>query len=109
MLDCRIEAAERTGVHVMRPTGDLDLATADDLISLALLTINNQRASELVIDLSGIAFIDSTGLGALVQIRDGARAQDCAVRIAGLSGQAARIFTITKLDQVFEFDDSPHR
>ena len=46
-------------------------------------------------DLAGVEFIDSTGLGALLSIRDAARARDIQFRISRCSGAVGRILDLT--------------
>jgi anti-sigma B factor antagonist len=56
--------------------------------------------SQIVLDLSGVDFIDSSGLGALVSClkRLGPRGS---LAVAGASGAVSRLFTLTRMDKVF--------
>jgi anti-sigma B factor antagonist len=58
-----VDAAE-DGLHV-RPVGELDLATADDL-DARLRELHAEGHKRLVLDLSGLRFMDSTGLRILL-------------------------------------------
>ena len=57
-------------------------------------------ASRVVLDLSGVGFLDSSGLGAVVAVqrflRTGQR-----LELAGLTPAVARVFRLTRMDQVF--------
>lgn len=58
----------KVGVHtVVGVTGELDVATAP-LLRDTLLGLLNRGAESLVVDLRGVTFIDSTGVGSLLRI-----------------------------------------
>jgi anti-sigma B factor antagonist len=61
--------------------------------------------SQLVLDLSRVEFVDSSGLGALVAClkRLGPRGN---MAIAGASGAVIRLFNLTRMDRVFSLHDS---
>ena len=52
---------------VVRVEGELDVASAPDLRD-ALLALLNRGADPLVLDLRGVTFMDSTGVGSLLRI-----------------------------------------
>lgn len=61
-------AARRAGAHtVLGVAGELDVATAASLRDRALALVN-QGVASLVIDLRGVTFVDSTGVGSLLRI-----------------------------------------
>jgi anti-anti-sigma factor len=51
---------------VLRLTGELDLATADELRRHVLLALDRHEPDRLLLDLSGLSFTDSSGLAAMV-------------------------------------------
>jgi anti-sigma B factor antagonist len=55
----------------------------------------------IVVDLSHLAFIDSTGLGALVAARNHADESDATIRLVCASDRVLKLFRITGLDGVF--------
>jgi len=58
----------RTGPHtVVGVTGEIDVATAPALRD-ALLGLLNRGVDSLVVDLRGVTFVDSTGVGSLLRI-----------------------------------------
>lgn len=56
--------------------------------------------NQIVLDLSQVDFIDSSGLGALVSClkRLGPRGS---LAVAGATGAVSRLFTLTRMDRVF--------
>ena len=96
--------------HTLIPTiciiGELDLASAPSL-SKALdefLPID----APIIVDLSDVTFIDSSGLSVLVQARQrlGTSSTGNPIRLVVVRPAVQRIFEITGLDQVFEIYDS---
>ena len=58
----------RDGAVIVQLAGELDLYNAPTLRQ-ALLDLCAEQPERLVIDLQGVAFIDSTGLGVLIEAR----------------------------------------
>ena len=57
---------------------------------------------QLVLDLGHISYMDSTCVGELVSAFLTTRSQGGTLKFAGVSGRVATLFTISKLDTVFE-------
>lgn len=81
----------------LRPTGDLDLSSADDVTALVRTALERPGLKELVIDLSGVAFIDSSGTGALVHAHNLADEAGVEIVLLGMQPQVLRIFEISGL------------
>lgn len=85
---------------VLSVEGDLDLSSAPRL-KWALADSQSGGARHLIVDLSGVAFIDSTALGVLVGAQ---RAMDDGLHLAIVCAEenVLRIFELTGLDGMFE-------
>lgn len=94
-----IPSASRTWT-VLPLTGDVDLASAPALRQ-QLSDLTETSPAFLVVDLSGLEFIDSTGLGVLVGTLRRLRATGGDVRLAAARAGIARVFSVTGLDRVF--------
>ncbi len=92
------QVAEQTCVVSLE--GDIDLAAAPTLKS-ALLELVREGHRQLILDLSGVSYLDSTGLGVLVGIRK-RLADQGRLAIAGTPKNVFRVFQITGLDAKFE-------
>jgi anti-sigma B factor antagonist len=85
--------------------GRLDASTAQDLRK-AILTPIEQDSPRLVADLSGVDFIDSSGLSAFVSAFRAAREQRGTVVLVDVPQQAAIALKQTGLIQLFQtYDD----
>ncbi|HTN24858.1 MAG TPA: STAS domain-containing protein [Solirubrobacteraceae bacterium] len=97
--------SQRDGVlHTIRLEGELDLATADEL-ERELLRVEGSDARSIVLDLSALEFIDSTGVRVLFQAGERSRAD--ANRLALLRGPRAvqRVFELTGIQDRLPFAD----
>jgi len=97
-LVTRQELADDTSL--LSVEGDLDLASAPSL-KWALADLQSAESRHVVVDLSRVAFIDSTALGVLVGAQ---RSLDPGVRLAIACAEenVLRIFELTGLDGMFE-------
>jgi stage II sporulation protein AA (anti-sigma F factor antagonist) len=93
---------------VVAVRGELDLATADGL-NAALDRTWEAPEHPVVIDLSALRFIDSTGLRTLVAFhrRAAEAGRDC--RLTGLAPDVRRTLAISGLDQVLVIEPGDDR
>lgn len=98
------EVVERDGVLVVVPDGRLVAACTDDLKSLVSGRL--ETTSKVVFDLSKMSHIDSSGLGALVQLLQKATAKGGTIRLACLQAHPRVVFNITKVYRMFEIFDT---
>jgi anti-sigma B factor antagonist len=81
-------------------SGELDLACVPAVRSV-LRDVFVQGGDELRIDLSGVEFIDSTGLGALVWAWKQARMFRMTFLVMNPSPEATRLLALSGLDRIF--------
>ena len=81
-------------------SGEVDLDTADQLAQAGLRAIAEHSTRTLVVDLQEVTFMDSTGLKAMLTMRDGATKAGTRMLLRNISAQVQKILTITALDQV---------
>ncbi|MGH3739326.1 MAG: STAS domain-containing protein, partial [Micromonosporaceae bacterium] len=89
---------------VVALSGDLDLATAPELRT-ALHEVLAERQI-IVVDMSDLRFLDSTGLGVLVRVHKKAKASGGVVAFATVPRNVVKILEVTCLDRVFPVYDS---
>ena len=95
-----------SGPRLLVVAGDLDHHTTPHLRK-ALEEIEFGPGADLVIDLSGLTFCDSTGIATLVAAHQRANDARAALLLAGLDQDIARVFQIMGLDRLLAFYDSP--
>lgn len=71
----------------------------------AVREVTDKGAERVILDLSNVAFMDSSGLGAVVNMLKvmGAGKQ---LELAGLTPTVAKVFALTRMDRVFTIHDS---
>jgi anti-sigma B factor antagonist len=97
--------SERDGMlHTIRVQGELDLATADEL-ERELIRVEGTDALSIILDLSGLQFIDSTGVRLLISAH--ARSRADSHRLALLRGPASvqRVFELCGIRDLLPFAD----
>lgn len=90
---------------VFRPRGSLDIYTAPEFRS-ALDELKEKGRKHFVLDLSGIEYIDSTGLGSLASFMDKVKKDQGSLRLAGLRGVVHKAFVFTNLLDLFNISDT---
>lgn len=86
--------------HVFDLAGSLDIATAPT-VRAALLEAAERGDHRIVVDLNGVEFLDSTGLGALIGAQRRAKEAGGEIRLAVPDGQILRLLRITGLLKIF--------
>lgn len=89
-----IDVSQGDGYQVLRPEGDLDVYTVGSLRD-ALGTIVETQAPHVVVDLDGVPFMDSSGLGALMGGVRRLREAGGDLAISCTREQHLKLFTIT--------------
>ena len=91
-------------------TGDLDLASVPALEAQILAALET-RPGHLIIDLSDVSFIDSSGVHLLERIRREARERGVALTAVAPTGPARRVFALTGRESILSASapDSPPR
>jgi anti-sigma B factor antagonist len=100
-LDTRTEGA----YTVIAVTGEIDVYTAPKLRE-ALISLVNAGNHHLVVDVEGVEFLDSTGLGVLVGGLKRVRTHDGSLQIVCTHERLLKVFRITGLTKVFPIHDS---
>lgn len=99
-LTVDIKSEHNGDAIVYRLRGSLDLATAPSLRA-ALVEAANEGKHEIIVDLSQLEFLDSTGLGALIGAHRRALESGGRVRLIVNEGPIQRLLTITGLMRIF--------
>jgi anti-anti-sigma factor len=90
------------GAAIATVHGEIDISTVGTL-SEHLGNLARKNPQRLIIDLAGVSFIDSSGLGGFARIRK-ALPPDCPVVIRSPQRRVRQVFRLTGLDSVLVFE-----
>ena len=86
--------------NVLPLEGEIDL-NVSPRIAASLAAMIEQKPARLVVDLSRVTYIDSSGLAVLIEGMQNMEAYGGKFALAGLRENVRAIFEIARLDQVF--------
>ena len=94
-------------VAIVKVTGDITLNKGGDvLLKDKVQSLLQQGHKHLLVDLAGVSFVDSAGLGELVQAYATTKNQGGALKLLQVTKRLRDLLVVTKLLTVFEtFDD----
>lgn len=104
-MDLDLSTRQIDGRAVVWVAGEVDLETAAQLGDQALDALRTV-SPHLVLDLSGVSFMDSTGLKVLLSIQRRADLAGGSLAVAAASRSVRKILGLTGLDQTFRLHDS---
>jgi anti-sigma B factor antagonist len=90
-----------SGEAIVRLRGDIDVNIAS---RLSKYLGDLARGRSVVIDLRGVRFIDSSGMGVLMQARNTAMANDRDLTLRNPSANVAKTLALAGFDKVFRID-----
>ena len=91
---------------VVEVTGDIDLYTSPKLRQTVLELFRQRGQETVIVDLSGVQYIDSSGIASLVEGLQEAKKIDARFVLAGLNEAPRHVLELTRLLAVFEIADS---
>ena len=104
MTILEVDTQERDGLVQVSLKGELDLSTVER-VEEELRRVEDRADKLLVLDLSGLSFLDSTGLRLMVTADQRARKTGRRLAIVKGPDTVHRVFTITRLDERLEMVD----
>lgn len=99
-MDLRTDVSSEGGWTVVTIHGELDVASAPTLRE-RLIGMVADGSTRLILDLEGLDFLDSTGLGAIISALKRARTNGGDLRLVCTQTRIRRLFEITGLDKAF--------
>ncbi|WP_433128952.1 STAS domain-containing protein [Micromonospora sp. CA-240977] len=90
---------------VVEVAGDLDMSTTPELRDQLRQLVEN-GVQTVVVDLTGVGFMDSSGLGALVVAYKDLRERGGSLALAGVDRSVRTVFSITSVDRVIDLFDT---
>ena len=97
-----IHQREREGVVILELKGRITVGKEAGALRDKVSALNEAGTRNIVLDLAGVDYIDSTGLGALVMCCTSLRRNGGNMRLLNLNRRNIELLVMTKLATVFE-------
>lgn len=91
------------GIIVIEIGGTISLGPESGRIEAAVLKALNEGIQKLVIDLSEVTYIDSTGVGVIAYCFGKVSQKGAQAAVSGARGLVMEVFKLTRLDSVIAF------
>ncbi|MBK8395930.1 MAG: STAS domain-containing protein [Leptospiraceae bacterium] len=96
---------EENGVDILSLEGSIDLYSTP-LIKKFAKSLLKSVNSKIIISMENVTFVDSSGLGMVVNLFFECKQKGIEIKLASLSKEAKRVFAVTKLSQNYAFYES---
>lgn len=96
LLNVEKQAGSNESVAVYKATGKISLETVNEFIQ----QMRPEPAQHLVLDMSGVNFLDSAGVGSLVSLFVNRRNHGKTFAVAGLGSQPMAVVTVAGLQKL---------
>ena len=93
------QVSEIDGKVVVKLSGDVDREHCAAVRGLLLDGVSHGK--DLLVDLSDVSYLDSSGIASLVEALQIAAKNGTALKLFSASAQAMRVFELARLDKVF--------
>lgn len=87
-------------ITLLEISGEFDATTAPE-VRPQMDAVADEKPKQVVLDLSKLRLIDSSGVGAIVALFKRVRANGGQFEVRGVTGQPLSIFQVLRLDKVF--------
>jgi anti-sigma B factor antagonist len=100
ITELQLETVKSSEEILVRCTGRIDSSTSSNFQGTIRALIPGTK--RIVVDLTDVNYMDSSGLGAMVGLYVSARRQECELRLINLNQRLKDLFRLTKLAKIFE-------
>ena len=104
-MDLTLSTRSENGRTIVEVAGEIDVYTAPKLREQLAELVDSGRY-DIVVDMTGVEFLDSTGLGVLVGGLKRVRSHDGSLALVCNQERILKIFRITGLTKVFPIHDT---
>ena len=101
----KIAQKQNNDITIFNIDGDIDINSSPEMRE-AFEGIASAKTMKIVVNLSNVSYVDSSGLATLVEMLKKTRSYDAKLRLASLAPKVKSLFEITKLEQLFDIFDT---
>jgi anti-sigma B factor antagonist len=104
-MDLELETSQREGIAVLALRGEIDVYTAPRMRQ-AIVDLVDAGSLNIVVDMDKVDFLDSTGLGVLVEGLKRVKTRNGTISLVITQDKILKIFDITGLNKAFPIHGS---
>ena len=97
-----LTSREDGDITILTVTGDLVIGEPETTFKKTVTRLLEEGHTRLLVDLTGVGFLDSSGLGALVRALTQSQKEGGQTKLLNAGPQVRKLLQMTKLDSVFE-------
>jgi anti-sigma B factor antagonist len=97
-----LKSREDGDITILTVTGDLVIGEPETTFKKTVTQLLEEGRVNLLVDLSNVGFLDSSGLGALVRALTQSQKEGGQTKLLNAGPQVRKLLQMTKLDSVFE-------
>jgi len=100
-MDVTIHTRKHGATDIVETQGEVDLYSSPKLRKSLFLALE-QRPTTLIVELTKVTYMDSSGIATLVEGLQLARKYETRLQLVGLSQAVMEVFQLARLDSMFE-------
>jgi anti-sigma B factor antagonist len=105
-MSLEIDHRDREGVTLMDLKGRITMGDEVSMFRAAFEKVADQLEPKLILNMHGVDYVDSTGLGAMVMCSTRIRNSKGVTKLVNVNRRNIELMVMTKIDTIFEvFDD----
>lgn len=97
----QVKIQDKDTVTVCYVSGDIDINSAP-VIRKSLEKVVSGKKNKVLVNLSDVQYVDSSGLATMVELLKNIRAYGGKLKVCNMSAKIKSLFEMTKLDRLFE-------
>ncbi len=101
-----IQVRQQNETTIIDVTGDIDLYSSPQVRQTILDTLNQKLATRVLVNLTGVKYIDSSGVASLVEGLQLSRKSQVRFALCGLNKAPRQVLELTRLIKVFDIFES---
>ena len=99
------DVREKDGAVIISLVGEIDMKCSAELRA-KFVELFRPKPAVLVIDMTNVEFMDSSGLAILVEVLKWSRQNDSKLKLVGMVQAVRSVFEISRLDSIFQIHDT---
>jgi anti-sigma B factor antagonist len=103
VTECQTHLSQLGRYSVLGLSGELDAANSEQVEHDLRTALEAAQPAGIILDLSNLAFCDSSGLSTLIAVYKQARARQLPLVLAGAHDRVAHVMSLTRVDRLLPF------